>query len=92
MSKPQPCCRGRVAVFWSLVAALVLLQQVPWAWARTELVLGFIPFPLFYHVCISLACVALWWLGTRIAWPADEGNLTGLPREAEAAEDAEDAA
>lgn len=78
--------RTRVAVFWVLVATLVGAQQCSLFWQdgaagkTTEqlsaeigqgLVLGFLPAPLFYHVCVSLAAVVVWWIGTIVAWPGD---------------------
>ena len=63
--------RTRVVAFWVLVAALIVAQQCSWFWQSDVLVLEFLPAPLFYHVCVSLAAVVVWWIGTIVAWPGD---------------------
>ncbi len=83
--------RTRVALFWLLVATLVAAQQCSLFWqsgtaGKTSeqlsaeigqgLILGFLPTPLFYHVCVSLAAVVIWWIGTIVAWPGDAA-ITG---------------
>ncbi|MAE75936.1 MAG: hypothetical protein CMJ85_03585 [Planctomycetes bacterium] len=47
-----------------------------WWWGEAEpLVFGFIPIGLAWHVLISLAAGAVWWLASRFCWPADLDQL-----------------
>lgn len=62
--------------FWCLVVLLIVAQQWPGFWKDETLVAEFLPAPLFYHVLISLAAVAVWWLGTVVAWPQGAASRT----------------
>ena len=55
-----------------LVLALVALQQDHWLWHNDTLVLGFLPIGLAYHLGISVAAAVVWYVATRVAWPASE--------------------
>jgi len=59
---------GRIVVC-ILVLALVALHQDAWNWNRTNLYLGFLPVTLAYHMGISVAASATWYLATKVAWP-----------------------
>lgn len=69
MSNPS-LKRGRLIIS-ALVILLIVLHQDNWNWDSRTLVFGFIPLTLFYHVCISVAASATWYLATKIAWPAE---------------------
>ena len=57
-----------------LVLVLLILHQDNWFWTDDTLVFGFIPIAMFWHVCISIAATLVWYLATKIAWPADEST------------------
>jgi hypothetical protein len=48
----------------------VALHQDVWNWSRTTLYFGFLPVTLAYHMGISVAAAATWYLATKVAWPA----------------------
>jgi hypothetical protein len=58
-------------LLWVLVLVLIVLHQDNWFWTDDRLVFGFLPIGLFYHACISLAAVAMWWWATIYCWPKD---------------------
>lgn len=55
------------------VGALVLavLHQDFWNWDRADLVLGFLPSGLAYHVAYTLVVVAFWLFVINFAWPSE---------------------
>lgn len=57
-----------------LVFILIALHQDVWNWDSRTLVFGYMPLTLFYHVCISLAASATWFLATKIAWFDDKDD------------------
>ena len=57
---------------WFLIVLLVVLHQDFWNWTDGQLVFGFLPVGLAYHVAHSLAAVLIWLLAVRYAWPADD--------------------
>ena len=63
-------------VVWGLVVLLIILHQDFWFWDDPSLVFGFIPIGLFYHVCLSIAASATWYLATIYAWPVQETTPT----------------
>lgn len=56
-------------IIWLLVALLIILHQDFWYWNSEQIVLGFIPIGMFYHVCLSLAAAFVWFLACTFAWP-----------------------
>ncbi|QDV24425.1 DUF3311 domain-containing protein [Aureliella helgolandensis] len=58
-------------VISGLVVLLLVLHQDNWLWDDDSLVFGFMPIGLFYHVCLSMAAAATWFLATLIAWPEE---------------------
>ncbi len=56
---------------WLLVLVLLVLHQDYWQWQRDELVLGFVPYSLAYHMAISVATAIVWVLAVKFVWPAD---------------------
>ncbi len=52
------------------VGVLYLLHQDIWFWRTARpFVFGFLPIGIFYHVCYTLAVVALMVALVRYAWP-----------------------
>lgn len=60
--------RGRLIIA-GLILLLIILHQDNWNWGNTNLVFGFVPVTLFYHMGISTGAAIVWYLATRIAWP-----------------------
>ena len=58
-------------IVWGMVVLLIILHHDLWLWDDTTLVGGFMPLPLLYHACISLAAGFTWFLAIHFAWPAD---------------------
>ncbi len=83
MSENPPGSRLSRSAFWLVVLLLVGAQQWSGSWSSETLVLGFLPAPLFYHVMVSLAAVAVWWVGTIVAWPDDTKGPEALLSDAE---------
>ncbi len=71
---------------WALVVLLLVLHQDNWNWNNPKLVFGFVPIGLLYHVAISLAAAAVWYLATLFAWPAELAEEPAAPGEPQAAE------
>lgn len=59
---------------WIAVIVLIVLHQDNWLWDNPTLVFGFLPITLLFHMGISLAATATWFLATRYAWPVDESR------------------
>lgn len=60
---------------WVLILLLTVLHQDFWLWNDTALWFGFLPSGLGYHIGLSLAAVAVWWLATVYAWPAEPEEI-----------------
>jgi hypothetical protein len=58
-----------------LVALLLIAHQDYWNWDDATLVFGVLPMGLFYHLCISLAASAVWFIGVTFAWPKTFSEL-----------------
>lgn len=58
-------------VVWGLVVLLIILHQDVWFWEDRTLWFGFLPVGLAFHVGISLAAAATWYLATLYCWPDD---------------------
>ncbi len=58
-------------VVWLLVVLLMILHQDTWNWNSDRLVFGFVPITLLYHMCISTAAAAVWYLAVVFAWPGE---------------------
>lgn len=61
---------------WTLVVLLIIAHQDFWFWDAHELVLGFLPLGMAYHIGISIAAALTWLLAVRFAWPEDIDNQT----------------
>lgn len=59
------------ALFWFCMFILILLHQDYWQWGKTEMVFGLIPYPLAYHMALSLILVVFWSVAVRVFWPTD---------------------
>jgi hypothetical protein len=57
-----------------LLVLLVILHQDYWQWEDSSLVFGFLPRALAYHIGISLAAAAVWWLAVTYCWPDSTGD------------------
>jgi len=55
-----------------LVVLLIVLHHDFWFWDNSNLVFGFLPVGMAYHICISLAAATVWYMATLFAWPADQ--------------------
>ena len=53
------------------IAVLIVLHQDYWQWGRDDLIGGFLPYALAYHMTISLATAAVWLLAVKFCWPHD---------------------
>ena len=54
---------------YSLAIILAIVHQDVWNWDRTDLVLGFMPIGLAYHLMFSLLAGGVWALAVKFAWP-----------------------
>jgi hypothetical protein len=59
----------KVKLFVAVFILLTVLHQDFWNWDRAELVLGFMPVGLAYHVGYSLAAALFWGFVVKFAWP-----------------------
>lgn len=59
-------------VFCALIILLVVFHQDYWQWGRSDLVFGFVPYPLAYHMAISMAASVVWIILVTFCWPSDE--------------------
>jgi hypothetical protein len=65
-------------VVWTLIALLIVLHQDVWFWDDRRLVFGFLPVSLAYHMALSLAAAAVWYLATIFAWPVRDEEEAAL--------------
>lgn len=49
---------------------LFILHHDFWNWGRNDLVFGFIPIGLAWHVGFSVIAAAFWFLVSKFAWPS----------------------
>lgn len=61
---------SRLLIFLGLL--LALLHHDFWLWDSTDLVLGFLPAGLAYHMLFSLAAALLAILAIKYAWPLEQ--------------------
>lgn len=64
-----------------MVALLIIAQQDYWQWSNTSLLMGFLPYSLAWHMGVSVAAAAGWFVVTLVAWPTDESLLRKVPGE-----------
>lgn len=51
------------------VSALLIAHQDYWQWARTDLVWGFVPYNMAYHIGIALITSLMWLVVCTFCWP-----------------------
>lgn len=56
---------------WGLILGLALLHQDFWFWTNDNMIFGFLPMGLFYHICLSIGAMVCWFLATKFAWPGE---------------------
>ncbi len=71
------------------VAILVLLvaHQDYWQWDRADLVLGFVPYNMAYHVVLSMVAAVVWFLICVFCWPRSADEVDFGDESEQAAED-----
>ena len=57
------------SLVWALILLLFILHQDNWNWDSANLVFGFLPIGLLYHIGISVAAAVVWMLACQYAWP-----------------------
>ena len=68
-------------VFAILVIILFVLHQDYWQWDNTQIVLGFVPYTLLYHVILSIATAIVWLLVVQFCWPKHLGVDPAIDRQ-----------
>ena len=53
----------------ALVIVLLILHNDVWFWSSEELLFGFMPVGLAYHVAFSISAALLWLIASKVAWP-----------------------
>ena len=53
------------------ILALLVAHQDYWQWERSDLVFGFVPYNMAYHIGISLLTAIMWVLVCTFCWPRD---------------------
>jgi len=56
-------------LIWILVAALIVAHHDFWNWDSDQILFGFMPIGLVYHVGISIAAALVWAFACTFAWP-----------------------
>ena len=56
---------------WFAIALLIVLHQDYWQWNKADKIMGFLPYSLFYHACLSIAAAIVWALAVKFCWPKD---------------------
>lgn len=64
---------------WLLIFLLIVLHQDNWLWDDPRLAWGFLPVGLLYHVVLSLAAAAAWYLATVFCWPRELESSAAAP-------------
>ena len=65
---------------WLVIIAiltLLVLHQDYWHWDRAELVYGFVPWNMAWHIGVSLATAGLWIVVCLFCWPHLDEEFTG---------------
>ena len=60
---------------WILIILLIIFHQDYWQWGRDDLIGGFLPYALAYHMAISLATAGVWLLAVKFCWPQDVDDV-----------------
>jgi len=67
MSKSTLSSGSKIII--GLVLLLLILHQDYWQWNRSDLLFGFVPYSLAYHMGLSLVTAIAWMLAVTFAWP-----------------------
>ncbi len=59
-----------------LVALLLVAHQDYWQWGRDDLVLGFLPYTMAWHMGLCLVSAVVWVWITLICWPKHLDSTT----------------
>jgi hypothetical protein len=51
------------------IVALLVAHQDYWQWSRADLVFGFVPYNMAYHIVVSLVTALVWILVCAFCWP-----------------------
>ena len=62
-------------LFCILVLLLLVLHQDYWQWDRSDLLFGFLPYALAYHMVVSVLTAIFWLLAVKFFWPADVDDV-----------------
>lgn len=73
--------RKPVSISILAFSALFILHHDFWNWGSTELVFGFMPVGLAYHVGYSIAAALFWFLVIKFAWPHSLENWADQPND-----------
>jgi len=58
-----------------LLLALLVLHQDYWQWHRSDLVFGFVPYALAWHMGVSLATAIVWIFTVSVCWAEPVGGV-----------------
>lgn len=64
-------------LIWGSIVLLAILHQDFWWWGSTQLVLGWLPISLAFHIGLSLAAAGVWMLAIHYCWPRLEEDEPG---------------
>ncbi|MEM7456184.1 MAG: hypothetical protein AAF456_17695 [Planctomycetota bacterium] len=56
---------------WIVIMLLILAHQDYWQWSRDEMLFGFLPYPLAYHMALSVVTAGAWIIVVQFFWPDD---------------------
>ena len=62
-------------LIWILVAALIVAHHDFWNWESDQIIFGFMPIGLVYHVGISIAAALVWAFACTFVWPKGVDNF-----------------
>ena len=77
-------------VIWILVAALIIAHHDFWNWEDDQILFGFMPIGLVYHVGISIAAALVWAFACTFAWPKSVDEFDELPDQTQLQPDSAD--
>ncbi len=72
---------------WFVIVAILILliaHQDYWQWERNDLILGFVPYNMAYHIGVSVVTAVVWIIVCFCFWP--EQSVSDFPSEKEGAD------
>jgi hypothetical protein len=63
----------------AIVVGLLVAHQDYWQWNRNELVFGFLPHTIAWHMGLCLVTALAWVVITRICWPTVADHVNSEP-------------